>query len=256
MTDKEKIREDVSKLIIPESECNGMSLMEKGRQYAYREVLGIIDSTSEEPAAPKVLVDMLNAKTASESLDISQEEHDRICDELIYGKEPELVDVDDLPNKEEEPVSEDTMTIRKEWFEHCKKSWYNEGYIDGKHNRDGQFGEPVSEELEDAAFDYAEACKYEGGEKLLCVEHFKAGAKWQKQQDQSTIELAEDHAMLAGMEKMKEQMMAKAVDGDITFDYYGDGDKTYGCIAHDSFCLEDFGLKDRDKVKVIVIKED
>ena len=42
--------------------------------------------------------------------------------------------------------------------------------------------EPVSEELENAAFDYAETCKYEGGDKLLCVEHFKAGAKWQKQQ--------------------------------------------------------------------------
>ena len=58
-----------------------------------------------------------------------------------------------------------------------------------------------------------------------------------------------------GMRLQKEQMMAKAIDGDITFDYYGDDDKTYGCIAHDSFCLEDFGLKDRDKVKVIVIKE-
>ena len=56
--------------------------------------------------------------------------------------------------------------------------------------------------------------------------------------------------------QQKEQMMAKAIDGDITFDYYGDGDKTYGCIAHNSFCLEDFGLKDRDKVKIIVIKED
>lgn len=38
--------------------------------------------------------------------------------------------------------------------------------------------ETVSEELEEAAFDYAEACKCDGGEKLLCVEHFKAGAKW------------------------------------------------------------------------------
>lgn len=59
-----------------------------------------------------------------------------------------------------------------------------------------------------------------------------------------------------GIEYGKQQMMAKAVKGDITFDYYGDDDKTYGCIAHDSFCLEDFGLEDRDKVKVIVIKED
>jgi len=42
--------------------------------------------------------------------------------------------------------------------------------------------EPVSEELEEAAFDYAEACKCDGGEKLLCVEHFKAGAKWKAEQ--------------------------------------------------------------------------
>ena len=41
--------------------------------------------------------------------------------------------------------------------------------------------EPVSEDLEEAAFDYAEACKYKGGEKLLCIEHFKAGAKWKKE---------------------------------------------------------------------------
>ena len=90
----------------------------------------------------------------------------------------------------------------------------------------------------------------------IAEQKFIEGANWQKKQDQETIELAEDHAMLAGMEKMKEEMMAKAIDGDITFDYYGDDDKTYGCIAHDSFCLEDFGLKDRNKVKVIVIKKD
>ena len=35
------------------------------------------------------------------------------------------------------------------------------------------------------------------------------GMKLQKEQDQSTIELAEDHAMLAGMEKMKEEMIDK-----------------------------------------------
>ena len=61
---------------------------------------------------------------------------------------------------------------------------------------------------------------------------------------------------ISGAQWREEQMMAKAVDGDITFDYYGDDDKTYGCIAHNSFCLEDFGLKDRNKVKVIIIKED
>lgn len=61
------------------------------------ELLSFIDSMQEEPIAPKVLEDMLNAKTAAESLGISQEEHNRIVDELIYGKEPELVDFNDMP---------------------------------------------------------------------------------------------------------------------------------------------------------------
>ena len=39
--------------------------------------------------------------------------------------------------------------------------------------------ESVSKNLEEAAFDYTEACKYDGGEKLLCVEHFMEDAKWQ-----------------------------------------------------------------------------
>lgn len=53
-----------------------------------------------------------------------------------------------------------------------------------------------------------------------------------------------------------QQMMKNAKDGVITFDYYGDNDKIYGCIAHDSFSLEELGLKDGDKVKLIIIKED
>lgn len=71
--------------------------------------------------------------------------------------------------------------------------------------------EPVSEELEEAAKEYS------GKSSHPLNNAFKAGAKWQEKQDQSTIELAEDHAMLAGMEKMKEQMMAniwKPADGD------------------------------------------
>ena len=41
---------------------------------------------------------------------------------------------------------------------------------------------------------------------------FIAGAKWQKEQDQETIELAEEHAMLAGRMQMKEEMMKDAMD--------------------------------------------
>lgn len=60
----------------------------------------------------------------------------------------------------------------------------------------------VSNDLEEAA------CEYADGENPTCpcedclIKTFKAGAQWQKQQDQSTIELAEDHAYLAGQEQM------------------------------------------------------
>ena len=66
--------------------------------------------------------------------------------------------------------------------------------------------EPVSNDLEEAA------CEYDNSHIDDNNLAFKAGAQWQKQQDQSTIELAEDHAMLAGMEKMKEEMIDKACE--------------------------------------------
>lgn len=68
-------------------------------------------------------------------------------------------------------LTSDTRPIRQAMNE------YHQFIINEYHKE-----EPVSEELEEAAFDYAEVCKHDGGEKLLCVEHFKAGAKWQKEQ--------------------------------------------------------------------------
>lgn len=91
----------------------------------------------------------------------------------------------------EEPISEDTMTISKEWFEHCKKSWYNEGYIDGEYNRDRQFEDSVSEDLEDAAIEICskvlkgETTNFDGYEYVVlsdAEECFKAGAKWKAEQ--------------------------------------------------------------------------
>lgn len=76
--------------------------------------------------------------------------------------------------------------------------------------------EPVSEDLEEAANEYKCQQALEDYRPSL-YKAFKAGAKWQKEQDKETIELAEDHAMFAGMEKMKEQMMKniwKPADGD------------------------------------------
>lgn len=87
--------------------------------------------------------------------------------------------------------------------------------------------EPVSEELEEAAFDYAESCKYDGGKKLLCVEHFKAGAKWQKK-----------------------QLMKDAISAEL----YSDGMLTPLIGVKDKEKLK--GIKFGDKVKLIIIKDE
>lgn len=73
-----------------------------------------------------------------------------------------------------------------------------------------------------------------------CIRCFKAGAEWQKKKDQETIELAEEHAMLAGMEKMREEIMKDAVELTIT---------------NTSFIpLPKLDIKAGDKAKIIIIK--
>ena len=83
--------------------------------------------------------------------------------------------------------------------------------------------ELVSEELEEASKEWLrpqldKSYVNYGEVKMMELTHFDGyamldaiefGAKWQKTKDQSTIELAEDHAMFAGIEKMKEEMVTK-----------------------------------------------
>ena len=106
--------------------------------------------------------------------------------------------------------------------------------------------DPVSEKLEEAINAYIgytpdiDECLSVYGKRQA----FKAGAKWKEKEMQSTIELAEDHAMLAGMEKMKEEMMKKAIDGIAHPD-----DKEIWCD------MDKYNLKEGDKVKIIVARE-
>lgn len=110
--------------------------------------------------------------------------------------------------------------------------------------------EPVNEDLEEAAHEYADLrmSNYE-----TAFYAFMSGAKWQKAKDQETIELAEDHAMLAGMEKMKEEMMKDAVGGYVIEDTEeGNGD----FLLSAEYIPASMGLKDRQKVKVIILKDE
>lgn len=85
-----------------------------------------------------------------------------------------------IDSLQEEPVSEDKMTISKEWFEHCKKSWYNEGYIDGEYNRDRQFEKPVSDDLGEFINELSKQFPEVSFAKVCKIA--TRTAKWQKQQ--------------------------------------------------------------------------
>ena len=76
---------------------------------------------------------------------------------------------------------------------------------------------------------------------------FEAGAKWQAEQDKEIIEVAEDHAMLAGRIQMKEEMMKEAVE-------YGISHTRYLCIPRSH--QRKLGLNPGDKVKILIVKED
>ena len=148
MTDKvQKIRNEVERLqneLIQEKEKGFGSDVDDACILELQNVLTYIDSQQEEPT-PKIFEDILNAKTAAESLGISQEEHDKIVDKLIYGKEPELVDVDDLPNKEKEPVSRDYREIYKNIAQSdAFKSAYENKSLGEVMSVEGE--EPVSDE--------------------------------------------------------------------------------------------------------------
>lgn len=82
----------------------------------------------------------------------------------------------------------------------------------------------------------------------LRIRDIKFGAEWQEKQNQKTIELAEDYAMLAGMNKMEQQMMEKAYDTVMQFDELDDLVPTFED-------MQKFGFKVGDKVKVIILKE-
>lgn len=115
--------------------------------------------------------------------------------------------------------------------------------------------EPVSEGMEEIASHLAQ--KYFPNDcnvwarpnieaqdcKSACIEM----AKWQKAKDQETIELAEDHAMFAGMEKMKEEMLKDAVEGEVG--YWNIRGLSLNIRLPKEF-------EEGDKVKVVLIKED
>jgi hypothetical protein len=67
-----------------------------------------------------------------------------------------------------------------------------------------------------------------------------------------TIELAEDHAMLAGMMKEREEMMKNAVDATIVNDWQYGKDPDHAVIPAIHQRIKGYNVGDR--VKIIIVK--
>lgn len=113
-------------------------------------------------------------------------------------------------------------------------------------------------DLEEAAQKFADM-EYMVGDvdRSALYKGFWHGAKWQAEQDKETIELAEDHAYLAGAVNEREQMMKDAVEWDYTLEdgrieFEGDPLPCLNPILN----LPYPKFKPEQKVKLIIVKED
>lgn len=131
-----------------------------------------------------------------------------------------------------------------------------EKYDEIEYNRQRASGSSeIPKDLEEAANKFA--VFYDQGTCDGIVQDcFKAGAKWQAEQDQETIELAEDHAYLAGAVNEREKMMKKAVEVRVqTSPLNGPlGISAYCCNFPSKHPF--YHCKEGDKVKIIIVKED
>lgn len=291
MTDKEKLakvraeierrkKEVIDNIFeLGNSESERIGLFD--RKEIYDDLLSFIDSMQEEPkecmysTANYTNGDRLtlckdckelcryNQKTAAESLGISQETYDEIVDKCLYGSEVELVDeffnemldpniqyasreagikahAEDYSfNIDSELFQQLTPEQQKLWRKEIEQAVISGGYCGLSLAKDKRYDEkPTNEDLEEVSKKYS-SCIYleevlsDDDKEVLrerLINTFKTGAEWQKQ-----------------------KMLANAVDGFVIEDIEeGNGD----FLLSAEYLSKDMGLKDRQKVKVIVIKED
>ena len=88
----------------------------------------------------------------------------------------------------------------------------------------------------------------------MYARHF---AEWQSKQDKETIELAEDHAYLAGAVNEREKMMKEAIHYVVQDDLDSHG-ASYNIpfIRLGTIALKPKGIGVGDKVRIIIVKED
>lgn len=246
MTDKvQKIKEWISKTQdgFMDSQSNFLYPEHEGAYSVLCELDAYIDSLQEEPVGkvwhdaseePKPNMELICVGQYGNPLVLSSNSDSfksRDISKWAYFNDLlNLSNVHITIKNSQEPVSNDVLdTVNKE----VKKIWseintgheysiidsYNQFYGICMEVAEMVQKEPVSEELEEELTSYMEnsftsveepdeflTTVMQRDDLLAFARHF---AKWQEKQDQSTIELAEDHAMLAGIIKGTEHTIGE-----------------------------------------------
>lgn len=275
MTDKEKIRNEVERLmseLIKEKEKGFGSDADDACILELQNVLIYIDSLQEEPVSvwhnaseePNDMSHCLIFYGCKESVG-----HYLHYEPVLYNKKEKVFVTSSFPHPTGYKVEQNSIDggcvaeVYKNRRNRISISDITQWcYLCDLHNLSNvqrivkDCKEPVSEDLEEATNNYVLNVRkgyprvMDETDRYIC-NAFKAGAKWQKEQDKETIELAEDHAMLAGMEKMREQMMKDAIPANILTNQYGNKyiQSWSGLKQYDKY-------KNGDKVKLIIIKQE
>lgn len=160
-------------------------------------------------------------------------------------------------------IDADMIESIEMWLHEIEPKWVEKELNWLEELRSRLLEEETPDDLEEAAIKYQESVPvdttihYCGADEDVyfanrIVETFIAGAKWKEKQDQETIELAEDHAYLAGAVNEREKMLKEAVKGEIFDDYDKDT-----CEHHLTILSTvPSGYKDGDKIRIIIVKED
>lgn len=249
MTDKEKIKQEIERLINDKTDGKHVAKADviAPKRSAYLDILNVINSLPEEPTVKGISWKDVNIL---ESLIYQVHNEYPSIGEKSFGLEV-LERFQDCQDGIEEPASEDLEKEFHSWMrENCDDNgFFNQlelarHFAEWGRNHFEDKSEMVSEDFYEAANQHSKQV-FHG----LLVENnitaFKAGAEWQKQKDLEALQIEYEK----GLFDMREAMMKDAVEGRVQCGY-GDGNK----LSIKAMLPQDSDLKYADKVKVLILK--
>ena len=243
MTDKvQKIREEVEMVVNRRLNLlNGDYFdLNKETNGFTNEIINIIDSLQEEPSIPEIVDEHYWEMLGEEPVSIWHDarEKPKRDDLLIETNDGRIIHRQSINN----------YGMVKRWAYTSDLLNLDNSCNFGNNLQEEPVGDDLGEYINELSKQFPEVSFAKLSRIAVRV------AKWQEKQDQKTIELAEDHAMLAGMEKMKERMMKNAIELEVKKD--AGGYPYIDCIELYDYDKDVPLANEGDKYKVILIKEE